>query len=243
MAEELSPIDTAKRAAAGLAAEAVEDGMTIGLGSGSTAAWLVRWLGERIQSEGLTIKGVPTSVSTAELARKASIPIIPLDEAPRLDLTIDGADEFDPDLNMVKGGGGALLREKIVAMASDRVIIIADDSKRVERLGRFPLPVEILPFGRLATIALVEQTLARFGMKDREVKQRHSGHTPFITDGGNYVLDLHLNRIEDPYRLNRDLNALPGVIENGLFVDICDVMVVGHGDGKIDVNDSQGSGR
>ncbi len=240
--DELPPIETAKRAAARSAADSVQDGMKVGLGTGSTAAWLVGRLGERIRDEGLAICGVPTSEATAGLARRSGVPIITLNEAGRLDLTIDGADEFDPALDLVKGGGGALLREKIVATASDRMIVIADESKRVERLGRFPLPVEIAPFGGSATKALVERTLAGLGKRRHEVRQRLSGGAPFVTDGGNHVLDLYLNRIDDPRWLDRELNALPGVIENGLFVDICDMVVVGHRDGSVDVRRAKSSG-
>ncbi len=239
MKGELPPIDAAKRAAARYAAEAVKDGMKIGLGTGSTAAWLVRRLGERIRDEGLSVCGVPTSEATARLAREAGVPTIALDEAGRLDLTIDGADEFDPDLNLTKGGGGALLREKIVAAASNRMVVITDASKQVERLGEFPLPVEIVPFGGLTTQSLVRRTLEDLGMADCEVRQRLSGGLPFITDGGNHVLDLHLKRIDDPYRLNREINALPGVVENGLFVDMCDMVVIGRSDGKVDVLDTE----
>ncbi len=235
MTGELSPIDIAKCAAARFAADSVKDGMKIGLGTGSTAAWLVRRLGERIQDEGLGIAGVPTSEATAELAREVGVPIIALDEAGTLDLTIDGADEFDSGFRLIKGGGGALLREKIVAMASDRMLVIADESKHVRRLGKFPLPVEILPFGSLATRILVEKRLAELGMSGREVRQRLSGGAPFITDCGNHILDLHLNRIDNPHWLNRELNSLPGVIENGLFVDICDMVVIGHRDGRVEV--------
>ena len=147
MAGELSPIDTAKFVAAKRAVEFVEDGMKVGLGTGSTAAWMVRCLGELVREEGLKVVGVPTSTRTAELASKVGVKTVSLDEAKWLDLTIDGADEFDPDLNLIKGGGGALLQEKIVATASDRMVVISDTTKKVEHLGAFPLPVEVIPFG------------------------------------------------------------------------------------------------
>ena len=238
MLDELPPIDAAKRAAARHAAALVEDGMRIGLGTGSTAAWLVRHLGERIREEGLNISGVPTSEATAELAGNVGFPTMSLDEAGALDLTIDGADEFDPDFNLIKGGGGALLRELIVATASDRMVVIADKSKQVRQLGKFPLPVEVLPFGSLATKRLVEGTLVELGIRGCEVSQRLSGGKPFITDGGNHILDLRLKRIDDPRQLNLRLNMLPGVIENGLFIDICDMVIIGHSDGKVEVRKS-----
>ena len=238
MKTELPPIDVAKRAAARFAADSIEDGMKIGLGTGSTAAWMVRRIGERIRNDGLTVCGVPTSEATATLARESGVPVISLDEAGRLDLTIDGADEFDPNFNLVKGGGGALLREKIVARASDQMVVIADGSKQVERLGKFPLPVEILSFGHQVTKALVEKTLAGFGMPGCTTKLRMADGAPFVTDGGNNVLDLQLNRIEDPDWLNRELNTLPGVMENGLFVGMCDMVVIGGSDGQVDVRDA-----
>ena len=159
MSGELSPIDKAKFVAAKRAADLIEDGMRVGLGTGSTAAWLVRSLGEMVREEGLKIKGVPTSTRTADLARDMGIEVMSLDEARWLDLTIDGADEFDGDLNLIKGGGGALLQEKIVATASDRMVAIADIGKEVKTLGAFPLPVEIIPFGWQTTQALIEETL------------------------------------------------------------------------------------
>ncbi len=238
MTDDLPPIEAAKRAAARYAAESVENGMKIGLGTGSTAAWLVRRLGERVRDEGLNVSGVPTSEATAELARKLGVPTMQLDEAGELDLTIDGTDEFDPDLNLIKGGGGALLRELIVARASTRMVVIADQSKQVEQLGKFPLPVEILPFGSLTTKRLVERKLAELGMEECEVNQRLSGGLPFITDGGNHILDLHLNRIDDPHRLNLELNMLPGVMENGLFINICNRIVIGHSDGRVELRDA-----
>jgi len=159
MSSQLSQIDKAKFVAAKQAASYVESGMKVGLGTGSTAAWLVKCLGELIRDEGLRIKGVPTSTRTAELARDVGIDIISLDEAKWLDLTIDGADEYDSDLNLIKGGGGALLQEKIVATASDQMVVIADVSKQVETLGAFPLPVEVIPFGWQTSKLLIEESL------------------------------------------------------------------------------------
>ncbi|MBV1926217.1 MAG: ribose-5-phosphate isomerase RpiA [Rhodobacteraceae bacterium] len=237
MTGELSPIDKAKFVAAKKAAEYVEDGMRVGLGTGSTAAWLVRCIGEMVRDDGLKIKGVPTSTRTAELARDVGIDVISLDEARWLDLTIDGADEFDGDLNLIKGGGGALLQEKIVATASDRMIVIADVGKEVESLGAFPLPVEVIPFGWQTTQALIEETLISMDVLGRQSSMRMNADAPFITDEGNHILDLHLNRIGNPRQLAMILNQMPGVVENGLFIDICDTVVIGFGDGKVELRD------
>ncbi len=237
MSGERSPIDKAKYVAAKRAAEFVEDGMRVGLGTGSTAAWLVRCLGEMVRDEGLRIKGVPTSSRTAALARDVGIEVISLDEAKWLDLTIDGADEFDGDLNLIKGGGGALLQEKIVATASDQMVVVADAAKEVERLGAFPLPVEMIPFGWQTTQALIEETLISMDVMGRSSSPRMNGEAPFITDEGNHILDLHLSRIGNPRQLAMVLNQMPGVVENGLFIDICDVVVIGHGDGRAEVRD------
>lgn len=237
MTGDLSPIDKAKYAAAKRAADLVEDGMRVGLGTGSTAAWLVRCLGEAVREDGLRIRGVPTSSRTAELARQAGIPVIGLDEARWLDVTIDGADEFDGDLDLIKGGGGALLQEKIVATASDRMVVIADIGKEVETLGAFPLPIEVIPFGWQTTRALVEETLVSMDVLGREVTLRMNGEAAFVTDEGNHILDLHLKRIGDARQLAMVLNQIPGVVENGLFIDICDTVVIGYGDGRVELRD------
>ncbi|KZX94602.1 MULTISPECIES: ribose-5-phosphate isomerase RpiA [unclassified Sulfitobacter] len=237
MTGELSPIDKAKFVAARRAADFVEDGMRVGLGTGSTAAWLVRCLGEMVREDGLKIRGVPTSSRTAELARNVGIEVISLDEAKWLDLTIDGADEFDGELNLIKGGGGALLQEKIVATASDQMVVIADVGKEVETLGNFPLPVEVIPFGWQTTQALIEETLISMDVLGNSSTLRMNGQVPYITDEGNHILDLHLNRIGNPRQLALVLNQMPGVVENGLFIDICDAVVVGYGDGRVEVRD------
>ncbi|GHG90628.1 ribose-5-phosphate isomerase RpiA [Pseudodonghicola xiamenensis] len=237
MTGELSPIDKAKFVAARRAADYVEDGMRVGLGTGSTAAWLVRCLGELVRQDGLKFKGVPTSTRTAALAREVGIEVIGLDEARWLDLTIDGADEYDGDLNLIKGGGGALLQEKIVATASDRMVVIADAGKKVETLGAFPLPVEVVPFGWRTTQALVEETLISMDVLGRDATLRMNGEAPFVTDEGNFILDLHLHRIGNPRQLALVLNQMPGVVENGLFIDICDTVVIGHGDGRVELHD------
>lgn len=237
MSGELSPIDKAKFVAAKRAAEMVEDGMRVGLGTGSTAAWLVRCLGEMVRQDGLRITAVPTSSRTAALARDVGIKVVSLDEAKWLDVTIDGADEFDRDLNLIKGGGGAHLQEKIVATASDQMVVIADASKSVEQLGAFPLPLEVLPFGWQSSQALLEETLVSMDVMGRSSTLRMNGEAPFVTDEGNYILDLHLNRIGNPRQLALVLNQIPGVIENGLFIDICDTVVIGYGDGRVEVRD------
>ena len=237
MSGELSQIDKAKFVAAKRASEMVEDGMRVGLGTGSTAAWLVRCLGEAVRNDGLRFTGVPTSTRTAELARDVGLEIMSLDEARWLDLTIDGADEFDGDLNLIKGAGGALLQEKIIATASDQMVVIADIGKEVETLGASPLPLEVIPFGWQTTQALIEETLTGIDVLGRQSTLRMNGDRPFFTDEGNHILDLHLKRIGDIRQLSMVLNQIPGVVENGLFIDICDVVVIGFGDGRIEVRD------
>ncbi|MEN9410501.1 MAG: hypothetical protein RL216_2475 [Pseudomonadota bacterium] len=237
MPAELSPIDKAKFVAAKRATEFVEDGMKLGLGTGSTAAWMVRCLAERIREEGLKVVGVPTSTRTAELAASLGVPIASLDDVKWLDLTIDGADEFDPHLALIKGGGAALLQEKIVATASDQMIVIADAAKEVAQLGAFPLPVEVIPFGWQTTKALIEETLVSLDVLHRDCTLRMNGDRPLVTDEANFIIDLHLKRIGNPRQLALVLNQIPGVVENGLFIDICDIVVIGHGDGRVTVRD------
>ncbi|WP_116082968.1 ribose-5-phosphate isomerase RpiA [Tropicimonas sp. IMCC34011] len=241
MPETLSPIERAKHAAAWRAAAFVESGMRVGLGTGSTAAWMVRRLGERVAEEGLQIVGVPTSSRTADLARQVGLTVASLDEAKWLDLTIDGADEFDGALNLVKGGGGALLQEKIVATASDRMIVIADAAKEVSALGSFPLPVEVVPFGWQTTKALVVETLVNMDVLGREATLRMNDDVPYVTDEGNYILDLNLLRIGNARQLSLVVNQIPGVVENGLFIDVCDMVVIGHGDGSVTLRDPSGT--
>lgn len=237
MTNDLSPIDQAKLAAARRSCDYVSSGMRVGLGTGSTAAWMVRCLGELVREQGLDIVGVPTSSRTADLARQVGIPVASLDEAKWLDVTIDGADEFDSNLNLIKGGGGALLQEKIVATASDQMVVIADVAKEVKALGAFPLPVEVVPFGWQTTKALLEETLVNLDVLGRETSLRMNDDVPFITDEGNYIVDLHLNRIGNARQLSLVLNQIPGVVENGLFIDICDVVIIGHGDGSVELRD------
>lgn len=237
MAAELSPIDQAKFVAARRSVDFVESGMKLGLGTGSTAAWMVRCLAERVREEGLNVTCVATSSRTADLARHLGLKVVGLDETKWLDLTIDGADEFDANLNLIKGGGAALLQEKIVATASDRMIVIADAAKEVAQLGAFPLPVEVVPFGWQTTKALIEETLYSLDVMTRDLALRMAKDVPLRTDEGHYILDLNLTRIGNPRQLALVLNQIPGVVENGLFIDICDVVVVGHGDGRVTVRD------
>ena len=217
-----------KHAAAARAVEFVRPGMRLGLGTGSTAKHLVDLLGERVRG-GLEIVAVPTSEATHQQAVSCGIPLTTLDETPALDLTIDGADEISPDLTLIKGGGGALLREKIVASASARMIVIADESKCVAVLGRFPLPVEIAPFGAGATRLAVQAVLrAQPGMLT--LRKSEDGHA-FVTDGGHFIVDAALGRIEDPREVARALIAVPGVMEHGLFVGLASTAVIGGPDG------------
>lgn len=215
---------TFKVDAARAALEHVQDGMRLGLGTGSTAEEFVRLLAERVSS-GLHIIGVPTSERTAELCRELSVPLSTLNEMPELDLTIDGADEIGPELVLIKGGGGALLREKIVAAASKCMIVIADDSKVVQEVGRFPLPIEVNPFGLKATVIAIEAAAARLGLAG-ELKTRTVEGKPFITDGGHFIVDAFFGRIPQPMALSDALNRIPGVVEHGLFIDLADLAIV-----------------
>jgi ribose 5-phosphate isomerase A len=211
--------DLLKRAAAERAAALVGEGMRVGLGTGSTAAHLVAVLGERVRG-GLAMVAVPTSEATRRQAEGEGIPLTTLDDTPELDITIDGADEIDGALRLIKGGGGALLREKIVAAASRRMIVIADGSKRVERLGRFPLPVEVVSFGLGSTRRAVEAAFARSGCPgDTRLRTAKDGK-PFLTDGGHFILDAPLGAIPDPEALASALAAIPGVVEHGLFLGL-----------------------
>jgi ribose 5-phosphate isomerase A len=222
--------DELKRQAAAVALEQVRDGMQLGLGTGSTAKHFVELLGIRVRA-GLQVVAVPTSEVTRADAERGGIPLTTLDAIDRLDLTVDGADEIDPALNLVKGGGGALLREKIVAAASERMIVIADDSKLVDTLGRFPLPIEVIPFGLAATRRAIEQALAVCGI-DGELKLRRAkdGHA-FVTDGSHWIVDAHLGRIPDAPRLAGLLSVIPGVVEHGLFIGLASFVVLASPNG------------
>lgn len=216
--------------AARVALSYVESGMRLGIGTGSTAEEFVRLLAARIGEEGLSVIGVPTSERTAELCLALGVPLTTLEETPELDLTIDGADEIDSQLTLIKGGGGALLREKIVAAASARMVVIADSSKIVATLGRFPLPIEVNPFGLNATRAAIVRLAGQLGL-DGPLALRMNGESPFTTDGGHYIIDASFGRIPDPQALGNALLAIPGVVEHGLFIGLADVAVVADADG------------
>lgn len=221
--------DEHKVAAARAALDHVEAGMLLGIGSGSTAEAFIEALAERIEG-GLVVSGVPTSERTAGLCMEYGVPLITLDDEPRLDLAIDGADEIGPNLSLVKGGGGALLREKIVAWAADRMIVIADDTKLVDALGAFGVPITVSAFGSLATRLAVETEAARIGLTG-DVTLREGRDGPFRTDGGNYILDASFGRIADPEALSDALRRIPGVLEHGLFLGIADLAIVAGADG------------
>lgn len=220
----MSPDDLKKQAAA-RALELVRPGMRLGLGTGSTAKHFVDLLGARV-AEGLDVICVSTSEVTQAQARSLAIPMSTLDETPELDLTIDGADELDRELRLIKGGGAALLREKIVAAASARMIVIADDSKLVTKLGRFPLPIEVVPFGLEVTRRAVAAAVAASGATGELVLRRRPDGAVLLTDGGHYILDAHLGAIERPEALAQALNQVPGVVEHGLFIGLASAAIL-----------------
>ncbi|MGW9230428.1 ribose-5-phosphate isomerase RpiA [Pseudorhizobium sp. NPDC055634] len=202
----------------------VENGMRLGIGTGSTADEFVRLLAEKV-AEGLQVEGVPTSERTARLCLDLGVPLKSLDELPELDLTIDGADEVDGQLRLIKGGGGALLREKIVAAASSRMIVIADESKVVDMLGAFPLPIEVNPFGLVATRIAIDKLAARMGLTG-EIRLRGTAEDVFTTDGGHHILDASFGRIPDAEALAIQLNSIPGVVEHGLFINLASFAII-----------------
>jgi len=228
-----------KKLAAEKAVEQIQDGMIVGLGTGSTTEYALRKLGERVK-DGLKIQGIPTSIHTKHIAKEENIPLTTLDENPEIDITIDGADEVDSNLNLIKGGGGALTREKIIAYNSKKVIIIIDDSKIVKALGiDFPLPVEVVKFGWKST----KKALETFGWQPAKQSldekactvelRKVMGDEPFITDNGNYILDCEFERISEPEHLEVAINDVPGVVENGLFIDLASEVIVGGKQGII----------
>ena len=217
--------DAQKRAAASRAVEFVRPGMRLGLGTGSTAKHFVELVGERVCA-GLDIIAVPTSEATRADAERCGIRLTTLDDTPELDLTVDGADEVAPDLSLIKGGGGALLREKIVAAASARMVVIADESKWVPRLGRFPLPIEVAPFGFTATLKAVEKAITELGASGPlSLRQGKDGHA-FVTDGGHWIIDAALGRIDDPKAMADALAGIPGVMEHGLFIGLAQTVIL-----------------
>lgn len=235
MIDRLSPPDRAKLVSAYHAMTFIESEMRVGLGTGSTAAWLVKLLGARRHLFGLEIQCVATSSQTEDLAHRLGLRMISLDQAGWLDLVIDGADEFDPLLSLIKGGGGALLQEKIVAAASDKMIVITDPTKQVQRLGAFPLPVEIVRFGADVTRSLIDDLLPSQDVAARNTGWRMSDDARFITDEGHYILDLSLGEIRDVDTLSASLLAIPGVVETGLFLDMADVIVMGAASGEAEL--------
>ena len=211
-----------KQAAAHASLQFVRDGDIVGLGSGSTASIAVRLLGERVRG-GLKIRGVPTSVETQRLAMEVGIPLLTLDDVQQMDVTIDGADEVDPQLELIKGGGGAMLREKIIASASRRMIVVADSSKQVPVLGKFPLPVEVIRFAQAVVAARISALGASVS-----IRKRASGQ-PYVTDEGHHILDCRFGQIADPERLAHELDSMPGVVEHGLFIGLATVALIARG--------------
>lgn len=222
--------DEAKRAAAAAAVAMVEPGMALGLGTGSTAAHFVRLLGERIARGLEGVRGTPTSEATASLARACGVPLFAIDDDVAIDLAVDGADEIDPNLGLIKGGGAALLREKIVAAAARRFVVIADASKRVDRLGAFPLPVEIEPFGAQRTVNHLRQAC---GGRSVAIRRDRDG-SPILTDGRHWIADCALGAILDPEGLAARLQAIPGIIDHGLFLGMAHEALIAHPDGTIE---------
>ena len=211
--------DAEKQAAARASLKYVRDGQIVGLGSGSTATFAIRMLGERVR-EGMNIRGIPSSVASRDLAVDLGIPLITFEDAQQIDVTIDGADEFDPSLNLIKGGGGAMLREKIVASASRQLVIVTDSSKQVPMLGKFPVPVEVISFAE----PLVAKRISDLGAK--VVQRQDKSGKPYITDEGHHILDCHFGKIADPTTLGRTLSEMPGIVEHGLFVGMANIVVM-----------------
>ena len=224
-ANEMDVRDREKQIAARAAVELVQSGNIVGLGSGSTATYAVQYLAERVR-DGLKILGIPTSQRTKQLAEQLGIPLTTLDEHDQIDIDFDGADEIDPQLNLIKGGGGALLREKIIASASKRFVVMADSTKQVAHLGKFPLPVEIIPFAQ----SLIAKKIAALGAK---VSLRNYAYgNPYVTDEGHHILDCTFGKIADPPALAEKLRAIPGVVDHGLFIGMAEMALIGK-DGEV----------
>jgi len=214
--------DLEKEAAARASLQFIGEGQVVGLGTGSTAAFFIKLLAERVKN-GLRIRGIPTSVRSHELAQSLGIPLITLDDCQEIDVTVDGADEVDPQLRLIKGGGGAMLREKIVASATRKLVIVADATKQVPRLGKFPVPVEVIRFAQ----ALVAKRITALGA--RVTVRTNADSTPYVTDENNHVLDCHFGEIEDADRLAGQLSVIPGVVEHGLFINMASVVLFARG--------------
>jgi len=214
--------DLEKEAAAQASLKFIKDGQVVGLGTGSTAVHFIKLLGNEVQ-KGLRIRGIPTSDRSRELAQSLGIPLITLDDCQQIDVTVDGADEVDPQLRLIKGGGGALLREKIVASATRQMIVVADASKQVQRLGKFPLPVEVIKFAQ----ALIAKRIADLGAQV-ELRRDVSGN-PYLTDENNHILDCRFGEIRDPDRLTQELSGMPGVVEHGLFIGMASMVLFARG--------------
>ena len=220
--------DAEKQAAARAAVQLVESGSVVGLGSGSTATFAIQFLSERVRG-GLKIVGIPTSQNTKHLAEQLGIPLTTLEENPNIDVDIDGADEIDPHLNLIKGGGGALLREKVIASASKRFVVVAESVKLVPHLGKFPLPVEVIPFAE----PLIQRRIEVLGAKVSLRKYAYGN--PYVTDEGHHILDCNFGEISDPPALNAKLHEIPGVVEHGLFIGLAEVAFVGRDGGVVQV--------
>jgi len=218
--KELSTLDQEKQLAARAAVQLVQAGSIVGLGSGSTATYALEYLAERVRG-GLKVQGIPTSQKIKQLAEQMHIPLTTLEEHPQVDIDIDGADEIDPQLNLIKGGGGALLREKIIASASRRFVVIAESTKQVARLGKFPLPVEVIPFAQTLLKARIEALGAKVALR------QYAYGNPFVTDEGHHILDCTFGAIQDPAGLAENLRAMPGVVEHGLFIGMAEIALIG----------------
>lgn len=214
-----------KRTAAEKSVTYLKDGMIVGLGTGSTTYWAIKKIGDEI-SKGLHLQAVATSIESEKLANEFKIPLISIEEAEKIDVTIDGADEVDSEWRLIKGGGGALLREKIVASSSKELIIIVDESKLVTHLGNFPLPVEVVKFG-------YKQTLKKLAALGCTVQLRMRGEKQFVTDNGNFIADCSFGIIDHPKELQQEINLMPGVVDNGLFIDLAAKVIVGYQDGSV----------
>ena len=235
MVVDLTAHELGKKVAAAKALDFVKSGMIIGLGTGSTAAWFLELLAEKIMMEKLVVCCIPTSKATKAHAEELQIPLTTIEQVGVIDLVVDGADEFDPMLNLIKGGGGALLQEKIVAAASNRMVVITDYTKEVLCLGAFDLPVEVVKFGARSTKLGIEHVLNKLNYSVFELHFRQQNSEKFITDEGNFIIDLKLKKIKKPQILHNDLIACPGVVETGLFLDLANTIVIGRSDGTCTV--------